>query len=48
MMSRATFSAEEGALSTQRELSMKEDSMVHGAFGQVFHPVHLNTKEKLA
>jgi hypothetical protein len=48
MMSRANFRAEEGALSTQRELSMKEDSMVCGAFGQVFHPVHLNTKEKLA
>jgi hypothetical protein len=48
MMSRANFRVEEGALSTQRELSMKEDSMVRGAFGQVFHPVHLNTKEKLA
>jgi hypothetical protein len=48
MMSRANFRAEKGALSTQRELSMKEDSMVRGTFGQVFHPVHLNTKEKLA
>jgi hypothetical protein len=47
MISRANFRTEEGALSTQRELSMKEDSMVRGAFGQVFHPVHLNTKEKL-
>jgi hypothetical protein len=48
MMSRANFRAEEGALSTQRELSMKEDLMVRGAFGQVFHPAHLNTKENLA
>jgi len=48
MMSRADFGAEEGALSKQREFSMKEDSMVRGAFGHVFHPVHLNTKEKLA
>jgi hypothetical protein len=47
MMSRADFEAEEGALSTQREFSMKEDSMAHGAFGQVFRPVHLNIKEKL-
>jgi len=47
-MSRANFRAEEGALSTQRELSMKEDSLVRGAFGQVFQPVHLNAKEKLA
>jgi hypothetical protein len=48
MMSRANFRAEEGALSTQRELSMEEDSMERGAFGQVFHLFHLNTKEKLA
>jgi hypothetical protein len=48
MMSRANFRDEEGALSTQRALSMKEDSMVSGAFGQEFHPVHLNTEEKLA
>jgi len=48
MMSRVNFRAEEGALSTQGEISMKEDSMVSGAFRQVFHPVHLNTKEKLA
>jgi hypothetical protein len=47
-MSRANFRTEEGALSTQRELSIKEDSMVSDAFGQVFYPVHLNTKEKLA
>jgi hypothetical protein len=47
MMSRANFRAEEGALSTERELAMKEDSMIRSAFGQVFHPVHLNTKEKL-
>jgi len=48
MMSRANFRAEEGTLSRQRELSMKEDSLVRGAFGQVVHPIHLNTKEKLA
>jgi hypothetical protein len=48
MIARANFRAEEDALSTQRELSMKVDSMLSGAFGQVFHPVHLNTKEKLA
>jgi hypothetical protein len=48
MIARANFRAEEGALSRQRELSMKVDSMLSGAFGQVFHPVHLNTKEKLA
>jgi hypothetical protein len=48
MMSQANFRDEEGALSTQREFSMKEESMVRGAFGQVFHLVHLNTKEKLA
>jgi len=52
MISRAKFSAEEGAFSTERErereLSMKEDSMVRGAFGHVLCPVHLNTKEKLA
>jgi hypothetical protein len=48
MISRANFGAEGGALSIQRELSMKVDSMLGGAFGQVFHPVHLNTKEKLA
>jgi hypothetical protein len=48
MMSRVNFRADEGARSTERELSMKEDSMVGGAIGQVFHPVHLNTKEKLA
>jgi len=48
MMSRVNFRAEEGAPSRERELSMKEDSMVGGAFGQVFHPVHLDTKEKLA
>jgi hypothetical protein len=48
MMSWVNFRAEEGALSIQGVLSMKEDSMVGGAFGQVFHPVHLNTKEKLA
>src|SRR5262245_31549846 len=36
MMSQAKFGAEGGALSIQRELSMKEDSMVIGAFGQVF------------
>jgi hypothetical protein len=47
-MSQTNFRAEEGALSTERELSMKEDSMVRNAFGQIFHPVHLNTKEKLA
>jgi hypothetical protein len=41
MMSRANFRAEEVPLSTQRELSMKADSMARGAFGQVFHPVHL-------
>jgi hypothetical protein len=48
MISQANFRAEEGPLSTQRELSMKEDSMLSGAFGQVFHLVLLNTKEKLA
>jgi hypothetical protein len=48
MISRVNFRAEEGALSTERALSMKVDSMLSGAFGQVFHPVHLNTKEKLA
>jgi hypothetical protein len=47
-MSWANFRAEEGTLSTQRELSMKEDSMVRGVFGQVLYPVHLNTKEELA
>jgi hypothetical protein len=48
MMSQADFRVIEGALSTQRELSMKEDSMVRGAFGQMFYPVHLDTKEKFA
>jgi hypothetical protein len=48
MMSRADFGAEEGALSKQREFSMKEDSMARGAFAHVFHPVHLKSKEKLA
>jgi hypothetical protein len=48
MISRANFGDEEGALSKQRGLSMKVDSMLSGAFGQIFHPVHLNTKEKLA
>jgi hypothetical protein len=48
MISQANFRAEEGALPTERELSMKEDSMVGVAFRQVFHPVHLNTKGKLA
>jgi len=48
MISRANFRDEEDARSTQRELSMKVDSMLSGAFGQVFHPVHLSTKEKLA
>jgi hypothetical protein len=48
MISRANFRDEEGALYTRRELSMKEDLTLSGAFGQVFHPVHLNTKEKLA
>jgi hypothetical protein len=48
MILRANFRAEEGALSPERELSMKEDSMARGACGQVFHQVHLNTKEKLA
>jgi len=47
-MSRAKFRAEEGAFSTPRALSIKGDSTVSSAFGQVFHPVHLNTKEKLA
>jgi ribosome-associated toxin RatA of RatAB toxin-antitoxin module len=47
MMMRANFRAEEAAISTQIEFSMK-DSMVGAALGQVFHPVHLNTKEKLA
>jgi len=31
-----------------KEESMVDGSMVRGAFGQVFHPVHLNIKEKLA
>jgi hypothetical protein len=42
MMSRANFRDEEGALSTQRELSMKEDSMVRfrraGAYGPAGAP----------
>jgi hypothetical protein len=48
MMSQADFRVEEGALFTHRELSMKEDSMIRGAFGQASRPVHLNTKGKFA